>query len=335
MTAEKLKGRAIGGAARMAKLTPEERKENAKKAALIKAENTKLPAVTHSGTIKLGSVEIPCYVTQDGMRLVSGRGMQVALKLVSDDFTSANRAPGTRFTEFLANKTINSLIFKDKSVDEFLPIKAKFNGSVIHGYRAEVLADVCESMLDARRAGLIKTERFLRIADQCEVLIRGFARVGIAALVDEATGFQKDRAKDALAKILEAYVAKELQPWVKTFDSDFYEQMFRLRGLPYPPSNPNFRPRYFGLLTNDIVYRRLAPGVLDALKQENAKAEKKGKLHQHLTAGYGRQSLLKHLGKTQALMEVSENWPDFMAKMNKVAPRHGDTIPMELEEPDR
>jgi hypothetical protein len=39
-------------------------------------------------------------------------------------------------------------------------------------------------------------------------LLRGFARVGIIALVDEATGFQRDRTKDALSKILEAYIAK-------------------------------------------------------------------------------------------------------------------------------
>jgi hypothetical protein len=38
------------------------------------------------------------------------------------------------------------------------------------------------------------------IADQCEALVRGFARVGIIALVDKATGYQKDRARDALAK---------------------------------------------------------------------------------------------------------------------------------------
>lgn len=165
--------------------------------------------------------------------------------------------------------------------------------------------------------------------------MRGLAHVGIIALVDEATGYQKDRTKDALAKILEAFVAKELQPWVKTFDADFYEEMFRLRKLPYPPDKPNFRPQYFGLLTNDIVYCRLAPGVLDALKHESAKAEKKGKLHQHLTAGYGRQNLLKHLGKTLALMQISDEWPDFMLKLNKIAPRYGETIPLDLDEPDR
>jgi len=72
--------------------------------------------------------------------------------------------------------------------------------------------------------------------------------------------------------------------------------MFRLRDLPFPPEKVNYRPSYFGYLTNDIVYRRLAPGVLTVLKEEARKDEKKGKLFQHLTAGYGRQESLKHLG---------------------------------------
>ncbi|WP_082081254.1 P63C domain-containing protein [Methylocucumis oryzae] len=107
-----------------------------------------------------------------------------------------------------------------------------------------------------------------------ETLIRGFARVGISALVDEATGYQKDREKDALAKILEAFVAKELQPWIKTFDHEFYENMFRLRGIPYPPKNSNYKPSYFGHLTNDIVYRRLAPGVFRCFKRRSKKGRK-------------------------------------------------------------
>jgi hypothetical protein len=48
------------------------------------------------------------------------------------------------------------------------------------------------------------------IAKQAEILVRGFAGVGIIALVDEATGYQQDRARDALSRILEAFIAKEL-----------------------------------------------------------------------------------------------------------------------------
>ncbi len=332
---KKLTGRARGGAARQAKLTPEQRSENARKAALAKKEMASLPEATHAGEVVLGGTSIQCYVTASGDRVISGRALQDALRLVDEDAPPSGKKPGDRVARLLSNKRLITLFLNGKDVDHFAPVKCRYQGNQINGYRAEALADICEGMLEARRRGLLTGDRQKIVADQCEVMIRGFARVGIVALVDEATGYQKDREKDALAKILEAYVAKELQPWVKTFDAEYYENMFRLRGLEYPPENPNFRPQYFGKLTNDIVYRRLAPGVLSALKEENSKAERKGKLHQHLTAGFGRQNLTKHLGKVVALMQVSENWPDFMQKLNKVVPRYGDTIEMDLDEGDR
>jgi hypothetical protein len=88
---------------------------------------------------------------------------------------------------------------------------------------------------------------------------------------DEATGFQKDRAANALAEILEKFIAKELRPWVATFPNEYYEQLFRLRGLDFPRDSVK-RPRYFGHLTNDIIYARLAPKVLEELKSATPRA---------------------------------------------------------------
>lgn len=331
---EEVKGRAKGGKARAEKLSPEKRREIAKVAAAAKAELAKLPKITHEGEIKIGETTIPCYVTEDGNRVLSGRALQIALSLTGEE----RGAAGDRVDRLLSHKTLSPLIIKNKPVAQFKPIKCRYVGNPkpINGYSAEVLADICEGMLEARDRALLNTERYQIVARQCEVLLRGFARIGIIALVDEATGYQKDRARDALAKILEAYVTKELQPWVRTFDPDYYEQMFRLRGLPYPPEKVTYRPAYFGHLTNDIVYSRLAPGVLSALKDEARKDEKKGtKLFQHLTAGYGRQELLKHLGMVVGLMKISTDWKDFMQKINKVAARYNETMSLDLDEPDR
>jgi hypothetical protein len=128
-------------------------------------------------------------------------------------------------------------------------------GAPAFGYPATILADICDAVLAARKAGALQQQQ-LHIAEQCEILVRGFARVGIIALVDEATGYQRDRARDALAKILEAFIAKELQPYLPTFPADYYEQMFRLRGLEYPHGSVK-RPQYFGILTNDVVSKGL------------------------------------------------------------------------------
>ena len=202
------------------------------------------------------------------------------------------------------------------------------------GYPATLLADICEAVLGARQAGTLSATQ-AAIANQCEILVRGFARVGIIALVDEATGYQRFRSKDDLAKILEAFVAKELQPYVRAFPAEFYEEMFRLRGLTYPPKNPNFRPQYFGVLTNDIVYERLAPGLLDELKRQAKKDEKKAHLHRRLTLEVGNPKLREHLASVVTAMKLSRNYEDFIANLNRVHPRFGDTLSLDLEAADR
>lgn len=116
------------------------------------------------------------------------------------------------------------------------PIKFKApNGVASYGYEAIILADICEAVLAAREAGVLQMWQQGHIARRCEILVRGFARVGIIALVDEVTGYQKERDRNELQKILEQYIAKELLPWVKTFPDEYYEELFRLRGWQYNP----------------------------------------------------------------------------------------------------
>jgi hypothetical protein len=152
--------------------------------------------------------------------------------------------------------------------------------------------------------------------------------VGIVALVDEATGYQADRARDALAKILEAFVAKELRKWVKTFPPEFYQEMFRLRKLPYIGSVK--KPQYIGHLTNDLVYARLAPGVLDELRRVTPRDDKgklRHRLFQHLTEDIGHPKLREHLASVIALMKAADEWDQFMVMMDRSLKRH---IPLPL-----
>jgi hypothetical protein len=157
-------------------------------------------------------------------------------------------------------------------------------------------------------------------------------RLGIIGLVDEATGHQRDRAADALAKILEAFIDKELQPWVQTFPPEFYEELYRLRGLEFP-NDPVKRPQYFGHLTNDIVYKRLAPGVLDELKKVTPKTEgghRKHRYFQKLTGNVGYPKLREHLGAVVAVMKLSSRYDDFIEKLDRIRPRQGEPEQLSL-----
>jgi hypothetical protein len=159
-------------------------------------------------------------------------------------------------------------------------------GNPAHGYEATILPDICAVIIEAKLLGKLRRD-LEHIAERAAILQHGFATVGIIALVDEATGYQDLRARDALAHILEKFVAKELRPWVKTFPADFYREIFRLNGWEY--SENCGRPSVLGHWTNNIVYKRLAPGVLEELRRLTPRDDRgrlKNKLFQWLT-GYG------------------------------------------------
>jgi hypothetical protein len=201
------------------------------------------------------------------------------------------------------------------------------SGQKAFGYRAEMLPQVCEVYLRARDDDALATSQ-VHVAKKADILIRGLANVGIVALVDEATGYQRDRATDALAKILEKFIAKELQPWVKTFPDTFYEQLFRLRELEFPRETVK-RPQYFGHLTNDIIYKRLAPGVLEELKKTTPKTPAGNRKHhfqRKLTSEMGHPKLREHLSSVVTIMKLSSGYDDFRNKLQKIHPRYDETL---------
>lgn len=334
---EKKSGKSVGGLARAKKLSPERRREIALAGVAAKREKASLMPITHEGELKLSDFSLACYVTSTGQRLLSGRGLQEALRLVDEEAPASGTKAGSRVDRFLTAKWSRPLIYKDKNSDHFQPVKCRFEGKMISGYRAEVLADICEAMLEARDLGLLTTPRRIAIAKQCEILMRGFMRVGIIALVDEATGYQKDRARDELAQILKAFVATEMQPYLKKFPAQFYEEIFRLRNLPFDPKSIK-RPAYFGHLTNDIIYRRLAPRVWLELKQKAKKEAAENHintphLHRFLTLEIGDPKLKNLITKVTTVMQLSDSWDDFKTKLDRLLPAYNETmrLPFELE----
>jgi hypothetical protein len=323
--------RANSGIATALAMTKEAKKIRAKKGANARWDVT-IPIATHGDDdhpVKIGDVIIPCYVLSDGRRVLTQKGIASAI--------GSGGTSGKALSYFTQGKWISEFLKKETLDQIDTPIKFRTpTGSLAHGYEATILAEICEAVLSARKSGnLLKIQK--PVADQCEILMRGFARVGIIALVDEATGYQKDRTKNALAQILEAFIAKELQPYVSKFPLEFYENMFRLRGLDFDPSSVK-RPSYFGCLTNNIVYKRLAPGVLDELKKKKNKLKKEeGKqvhLHRYLTPDIGNPNLNKLITKVVTVMQLSSRWKDFKEKLDKIVPVYDIDSVEELMEDD-
>lgn len=331
---EKATGRARGGIERAKRLRPEERSEIARKAAVARWSENLTEAVCGSPDkpLRIGDVELECYVLEDGTRVLTQATFLEAL----GRHRKANvrrEGTGRPMPVILQGKAINPFISDDLR-EKSRPIAFRPpSGGRASGYNAEVLPAVCEIYLKARDAGVLPKNQE-HVARQAEMLVRGLARVGIIALIDEATGYQEVRASNALAKILEAFIAKELQEWVRTFPDDFYRELFRLRGLEYPRDTVQ-RPQYFGHLTNDIVYKRLAPGVLDELKNvtpRNAKGRARHKYFQRLTSSVGYPKLREHLGSVVTLMKLSADWRDFTIKLDQIHPRMGDTMALPFDD---
>lgn len=339
-------GKAAGGVARAQSMTATERSEMAKKGSTARWEKSRkmssLPAVILKGEdLNLAGIKIPCAIVavdgeSDPVRVLTENGITNALlgsrSGASKRLKKRSEEDGTPLPLFLAPGQLNPFIDKELLDGPLRVIEYVDGDRIMRGFNAEVLPVVCEIWLRAREAGKLQKQQ-LEKAQQAELLTRALARVGIIALVDEATGYQRFRAKDALAKILEAYVAKELQPYVSRFPPEFYHEIFRLRGLSFPSGTVK-RPQYFGHITNDIIYRRLAPGVWKELKakvQKDEKGRAKHKLFQHLTPTFGDPRLEKLITRVTTIMEFSSSWSDFKVKLDSKVPAFNETMQLPFD----
>jgi hypothetical protein len=293
----------------MATETKRSKSDIAKGAAEARWGDTKtLPRAIYGAQnqpLKIGDIHLPCYVLDDERRVLTASGLQTGMAIAQG---GSMKKGLSRVELFVSGKIISPFISDDlrDRVQNPILFRTPANGKA-YGYEAEVLVELCEAVLAARQAGKLQAQQ-MPIAQQCEILMRGFARVGIVALVDEVTGFERVRKRGDLHKILEAYIAKELMPWSKRFPDSFYEEMFRLHGWDYDPSSVA-RPGVVGKFTNQYVYDALPEGVLEELKAKNPGNTRRH--HQYLTEEVGHPHLERQITATTTLMRASDDWPGF------------------------
>ena len=292
----------------------------------MSTEPLKVIAGAPDRPLVIGDIEIPCYVLEDETRVLSQRGVTAGIGLNPD--------AGFRMPQLMASRSIAKYVSADSMPALRHPVRFKnpVGGGIALGYPATLLPDICDVILAARAAGSLQ-ERQLPIAQRCELLIRGLAQVGIIALVDEATGYQNLRAQRALAIILEKFIAKELQPWTKTFPYEFYTEIARLKG--WPPMYSMKRPSVVGHYTNDIVYERIAPGLLKELRDVNPTlptGRRQHRHHQWFTPEFGHPKLKEHLAAVTALMRAAPNWTAFQRSLQRAFSKLNDNLPLPIEE---
>lgn len=331
----------LGGLARAKKLSRTKRSEIARNAAQARwgKDGDSTTLVARYGApdrpLRIGDIEIPCYVLSDGTRLLAQRGLQSGIGM------SEGGGPGgarkiAAFMSRLGEKGIDirGLVARVNSPIRFMP---PIGGNPANGYEATILPDICAVMIDAAQRLDRPGKKLNELASRAAILQHGFATVGIIALIDEATGYQEIRDRHALEKILDRFIGKELAQWAKRFPDEFYRQMSRLKGLDYNPESSK-RPMILAQVTVDIVYDRLGPGLTKELRQRRKEVlestGKKGRLQQLLTEDIGHpalQQLLTGVVFTARGFQDGD-WDGFRHFMDRVSPPYNRTLLLPFEE---
>lgn len=268
--------------------------------ALVKSGvGKKLPKALYEAPLPIGDTELDCAVLDDkaNTRVINATSV----------FRAFDRAPRGN------NRVINIPAFIDAQnlqpyiTDDVMSLIKQIDylsgKSVKSGYNARILPAICDMYLRARRDGVL-TATQLPLAVKAEILQSAFAQVGMIALIDEATGFQRDRRHDALRLLLSKYIAEALQKWLPTFPDSFFTELDRL--YDNEPTTPRSRPQYYGGFINKYVYEPIENGYVKAKLNElniDDHGKRKARFHQWLKED-GRSVLLHQIGRVQMLMEM-------------------------------
>lgn len=314
------RGARKGGRARASVMTAEERKAIARHAARARwgtsddesaietveatdkpSEESSIPYSIFRGSLSIGDVEFECHVLSDGRRVLTQREV---VRVISGGRKSGNLG---RYLERLPNADV------DLVADRIVQFKVPGLPQTASGYEAELLVEICEMYLEARDNGLLKGGQH-RLAKMAEAVIRACAKVGIIALIDEATGYQKVRQKQALQLKLQAFIADEMQEWAKMFPDDFWYELARLEGVHY---SPRHRPLRWGKYVMAFVYDALDADVGKELRQRNPNPHFRQNHHQWLKT-HGREKLNNQIQQVVAVMKVCDDMKEFREKFDRV-----------------
>lgn len=283
---------------------------------------------TYEGILSIGEdQDLPCAVLEDGTRLLTMTAVYKALgRSIRSKIAVGNRV--ISMPSFLDAQNIQPFVSQElKEVINPVPYRT-LSGAIRDGFNAKILPLVCDVYLAARQAGEL-TKKQEPVAFQAEILVRSLSKVGIIALVDEATGYQYARERDELQKILRAYIAEELLPWQKTFPDIFYQEIFRLNNWDFTLGDIKKRPGVIGTWTNKLIYEQLPKGVLEELRKKTPKSEAgnyTARLFQSLTLNNGNPHLQNQINSVITLMQISENWKAFEAQFERLVQRRNGQV---------
>lgn len=280
-----------------------------------------LPKATHQGVLKIMGKELPCVVLDDGRRIIAQTSVFKAFDRPQRGLRS-EEARQLAIPSFLDAKNLRPFLTDEIQSQITLINYITDKGVMATGYSAETIPIVCDIYLSAKKEGILTVSQG-QIAELSEALIKSLSRVGIIGLVDEATGYQQIRPRDALEAYLNKVLSKELAVWCKRFPDQYYSNIYKIRGWPEFSTSKN-KFSCVGNYTNDLIYSRIGKDVLEELKSRTPDTNK-AKLHQWLTLDIGHPLLSKHMSEIIMLQKLAiaqgYGWKRFIDMVDLVLPK--------------
>ncbi len=300
-----------GGKARSEILTPSERQRIASEAAKVRWAGDLPKAISGSDDkpIRIADIAVPCYVLDNKYRVIATNGMLDTLNIARG---GAMKGGMSRLELFVSGKLIKPFISDDLLERVRIPIKFRVGRNIAYGYDSDTLIDIAEAVIQADNEGKLQKQQS-GIAHQCRVITSSLTRIGLVALIDEATGYQIKRDKNELQQILSAYLLPEHRPWMQTIPEEFTAEIYRVYGWERKQNNRG--PRYAGKLIRQLIYEKLPKPVLPALDEMNPtndKYQRKHRHHQFLTDKQGLDHFRSQVITVMTLLRISKSKVEFL-----------------------
>lgn len=319
MTDRSKSKQAKGGKARAAALSSEERRAIARKGAEARWQKSEeedippemldhLPIAKYKGYLNVQGFDIPCYVLENGQRVIGRTSATEMLTGIKG---------GGSLEKYLSVRALKPFIDAGKVLEGLIAFRLpEVEGLKRHvkGFAPDDWIDVCRGFVDAMEENNNPNSPFPRMSSrqvemalQASNFLAACAKIGLDALIDEATGYQYERAENALQVKLRAYLSEEMRKWEKTFPDELWIEFARLTGWK---GSVTQRPKYWGKLVNELVYEFLDPDVAAWLKENAPKPRYGQNYHQWLSEQFGLKKLIEHIwmliGMARACRDMSE-----------------------------
>ena len=248
------------------------------------------PFAKYQGQLQLGSSPVDCYVLDTSERVIS---LRATVKAIAGIETG-------KLGDYIGQQALKPYINSELILGGTIEFNIPGTQLVGKGITAENLLDICRAYVSALADGVQLTDRQKEIAFKCGVLLSSCAKVGLIALIDEATGYQYERAQDALEVKINAFIADDLRDWEKTFPDELWEMFGRLTNWQGPLHS---RPKWWGKLVMELIYDSLDSDVAEYLKSHKPPPRYGQNYHQWFTQDFGLKKPIPHIYKVIGLGE--------------------------------